>query len=188
VPFAVLVVTLLGGGLVGLLLLNTSLQRGAYVVTDLQQTSDRLTIAQQNLETEVAQLQAPQRISERALRLGMVVGDSPAFLSLETGRIVGVPKAGQPSARPNIAVATGSTGLTGSSPTRAADKQLPVFSGEAASQTTGVTRKRDPDLVRRDGGNVPAAERTNTSSPRGASDENDASRDTKNTSNTGPHQ
>ena len=82
IPFALMVVTVLAAGLIGLLVLNTSLQRGAYAVTDLQDRSANLTLQQQNLENEVAALEAPQRISERAVRLGMVAGDSPAFLSL----------------------------------------------------------------------------------------------------------
>ena len=89
IPFALMVVTVLAAGLVGLLVLNTSLQRGAYAVTDLQDRSANLTPQQQDLETEVAALEAPQRISERAVRLGMVAGDSPAFLSLKTGKVVG---------------------------------------------------------------------------------------------------
>lgn len=89
VPFVLLVVSLLGLGLVGLLLLNTGLQRGAYEVTDLRQTSADLALRQQNLSVQVADLQQPQQLAERALRLGMVRNDSPAFLSISSGKIVG---------------------------------------------------------------------------------------------------
>jgi cell division protein FtsB len=133
IPFALLVVTVLAAGLVGLLLLNTSLQRGAYAVTDLQKTSDALTLQQQNLETQVAALQSPQRISERAVRLGMVANDSPAFLSLKTGRVIGVPMAGKRTHRPVI-------GVAGAASPRHVAKLVTLFAGEASSQTTGVVK------------------------------------------------
>jgi hypothetical protein len=94
VPFVVLVLTVLIGGLVGLLLLNTGLQRGAYVATDLRQTSADLLVQQQRLELDVAALREPQRVASEAQALGMVQNDSPAFLELSTGNIVGTPVAG----------------------------------------------------------------------------------------------
>ena len=149
IPFALLVVSVLAAGLIGLLLLNTALQRGAYAVTALQQTSADLTLRQQNLETEVAALEAPQRISERAVRLGMVAGDSPAFISLRTGKIVGVPQPGTPDQRPDLVSSSGSTAPTtvrstppgaGDLPVRSNDKIATLVSGEAASVTTGAVK------------------------------------------------
>ncbi|MDQ3484866.1 MAG: hypothetical protein M3445_05580 [Actinomycetota bacterium] len=89
IPFVLLVVSVLAAGLIGLLLLNTALQGGAYQITDLRQTSSSLAVEQQNLRTKVAALQQPQALAEKAQRLGMVRNDSPAFLSLSTGAIVG---------------------------------------------------------------------------------------------------
>ncbi len=94
IPFVALVVTLLIGGLVGLLLLNTSLQRGAYVTNDLQRHSDELQVTQERLEQEIADLGASQRVAERAQHLGMVPNDSPVFLSLADGKVIGKPVAG----------------------------------------------------------------------------------------------
>jgi cell division protein FtsL len=94
VPFVVLVVTILVAGLVGLLVLNTTLQRGAYQVGDLRRTSAALDQREQRLEVEVAQLEQPQHLLAEAQRLGMVWTDSPAFLALPTGRIMGDPKPG----------------------------------------------------------------------------------------------
>jgi hypothetical protein len=165
IPFALLVVTVLAAGLIGLLLLNTALQRGAYTVTDLQDRSDNLTLQQQNLELEVATLESPQRISERAVRIGMVSGDSPAFLSLKTGKVIGVPKAGVRSHQPAIALTgtggTETTGTTANTPTRtppstaaplvpnANAKLAPLVSGESASLTAGAFKV--PRTDRHDG-------------------------------------
>lgn len=94
VPFVVLVMTVLVAGLVGLLLLNTALQRGAYTATALRQQSSALAVHQQELEVQVAALRQPQRVAVEAQRLGMVTNDSPVFLSLATGKIIGTPVAG----------------------------------------------------------------------------------------------
>ena len=93
VPFVLCVVTLLAGGLVGLLLLNTSLQRGAYVAGGLRAQSAALYEHEQALQRRVAALQDPQRVSHRAEALGMVPNDSPAFLVLGSGKVLGRPAA-----------------------------------------------------------------------------------------------
>lgn len=132
VPFVALVVSLLATGLVGLLVLNTSLQRGAYVVTDLRAEAADLTLRQQNLQTKVADLQAPQRVAEQAQAIGMVRNDNPAFLSLATGKVMGVPKAAQPGNRLYLGRPASTLG-----PTR---KASPVWAGTRNSSTTGIQR------------------------------------------------
>ncbi|MBA3265158.1 MAG: hypothetical protein H0T14_02125 [Nocardioidaceae bacterium] len=91
-PFVLFVMVLLMSGLVGLLLLNTGLQRGAYVATELRQVSAALEVRRELLETKVGVLQEPQRLAQEAIALGMVQNDSPAFLSLAArGSILGKP-------------------------------------------------------------------------------------------------
>lgn len=102
VPFVLLVVTVLALGLVGLLVLNTTLQRGAYVATDLREQSAALAVRQQNLEMQVATLQEPQRVAKAALRLGMVRNVNPVFLSLATGNVEGSPVVGNVADRPDV--------------------------------------------------------------------------------------
>ncbi len=135
IPFVLLVVTVLAAGLVGLLLLNTTLQSGAYQVTALQQTAKSLSVKKQNLQTRVAELQQPQRLANQARRLGMVQNDSPAFLSLSTGVIIGKAVPG---------VATNKVDVGGSVPTVAVSGgkiALPVFlqqvSGSAPAERHG---------------------------------------------------
>jgi hypothetical protein len=138
VPFVVLVLTLLVGGLVGLLLLNTTLQRGAYLTTSLRQTSSDLTIRQQRLELEVAALREPQRVASEAQRLGMVQNDSPAFLSLSTGRIIGTPIAGRRANQVDVShVSSVAHSHSG--------KVQTLGAGEANSLSTGPIALADPD-------------------------------------------
>jgi cell division protein FtsL len=91
IPFVVLVVALLALGLVGLLVLNTSMERGAYTAGALRAQSAALAQRQQQLQIEVADLGDPQRVSHRAQRLGMVQNPTPAFIELGSGRVLGRP-------------------------------------------------------------------------------------------------
>jgi hypothetical protein len=110
VPFVLLVVTVLVGGLVGLLLLNTALQRGAYTVGSLRDTSAALDQQKQSLELRVAALQQPQHVLHAAQKLGMVWTDSPAFISLANGKITGDPNPGSRANRVDLGATVGGTG------------------------------------------------------------------------------
>jgi hypothetical protein len=138
VPFVVLVVTLLIGGLVGLLLLNTSLQRGAYTATALRDQAAALSIRQQQLEIQVDAMAEPQRLAKRALGLGMVADASPGFLQLSTGHIVGTPAAGKRANRVDV---------TGVSPTRSHDRSGKISAlaaGAANTLSSGIVVVPDP--------------------------------------------
>ena len=94
-PFVIFVVSLLAAGLVGLLLLNTELQRGAFQVTALNQQADQLRDQQEQLERQVRTLESPQNLADRALRMGMVPNPNPVFLRLSDGQVLGVPAEGK---------------------------------------------------------------------------------------------
>jgi cell division protein FtsL len=137
VPFVALVVTLLLGGLVGLLLLNTSLQRGAYITNDLQRQSDELTVTQERLEQEIADLGASQRVAQKAQQLGMVPNDSPVFLSLADGKVIGKPVAGVAGRKADIrSITVPVKPRTG--------KVAAVLAGVGASQTSGPVEVAKP--------------------------------------------
>jgi hypothetical protein len=91
VPFAALVLTVLALGLVGLLVLNTSLQQGAFYARDLEARASTLTQKREALQLQVAQLREPQRVADVAAGLGMVPNPSPAFLRLSDGQVLGDP-------------------------------------------------------------------------------------------------
>ncbi|GAA3832637.1 septum formation initiator family protein [Streptomyces chiangmaiensis] len=91
-PFVLLVVLLLGGGLIGLLVLNSALSEGAFKLDDLQRQTKSLTDEEQALQRDVDAYSAPDALQRRARELGMVPGGDPAFLNPD-GTVKGVPSA-----------------------------------------------------------------------------------------------
>ncbi|PZF80131.1 septum formation initiator family protein [Jiangella anatolica] len=85
-PFVVLVLLVLGIGLIGLLVLNTALQQGAFELGELQSTTDELRDRQTDLADRVAERSAPDALADQANRMGMVPAEeSPTFLDLSGG-------------------------------------------------------------------------------------------------------
>jgi cell division protein FtsB len=91
VPFLLLVSMLAVGGIVGLLLFNTSMQQASFAATDMQQQADVLEAKQQSLQMQLARLRDPQTIAVKAQRMGMVLPSSPAVLDLRSGKVLGDP-------------------------------------------------------------------------------------------------
>ncbi|MFS8202968.1 septum formation initiator family protein [Streptomyces sp. CWNU-52B] len=91
-PFVLLVVLLLGGGLIGLLVLNSALSEGSFQLDDLQKDTKSLTDEEQALQRDVDAYSAPDALQRRAHELGMVPGGDPAFLNPD-GSVLGVPSA-----------------------------------------------------------------------------------------------
>ncbi|MEU9153070.1 septum formation initiator family protein [Streptomyces sp. NPDC048417] len=89
-PFVLLVVLLLGGGLIGLLVLNSALSEGSFRLDDLQKQTKNLTDEEQALQRDIDAYSAPDALQRRARELGMVPGGDPAFLGSD-GTVKGVP-------------------------------------------------------------------------------------------------
>ncbi|MFD3585059.1 septum formation initiator family protein [Streptomyces sp. NPDC058683] len=89
-PFVLLVVLLLGGGLIGLLVLNSALSEGSFKLDDLQKQTKNLTDEEQALQRDIDAYSAPDALQRRARELGMVPGGDPAFLGSD-GTVKGVP-------------------------------------------------------------------------------------------------
>lgn len=100
-PFVLLVVLLLGGGLLGLLVLNSALSEGSFELDDIQRQTKSLTDEEQALQRDIDAYSAPDALQRRARELGMVPGGDPAFLGPD-GAVKGVP-----SAAPRSAALTG---------------------------------------------------------------------------------
>ncbi|MFI5791911.1 septum formation initiator family protein [Streptomyces sp. NPDC051677] len=91
-PFVLLVVLLLGGGLIGLLVMNSALSEGSFRMDDLQKDTKSLTDEEQALQRDIDSYSAPDALQRRARELGMVPGGDPAFLNPD-GTVKGVPSA-----------------------------------------------------------------------------------------------
>jgi len=89
--FTVALVLLLGAGLVGLLLLNTAMQRRAFTLTSLDQQADALDVEAAALTMRTERLASTQRLAQQAAELGMVPNTNPVFLRLSDGQVVGDP-------------------------------------------------------------------------------------------------
>jgi hypothetical protein len=87
-PFLLLLVGLLGGALVTLLVISTTLAEGSFQISNLQQQNTNLARQEQVLTEAVAQAQSPQQIAQEAERLGMRQDPVLKFINLKTGKIV----------------------------------------------------------------------------------------------------
>jgi len=127
-PFLILVGVVLAGGLVGLLLLNTVLAQGAFTVQDLQTRSARLADTQGELSQKVADAESPAVLERKAHALGMVPSETPVFLRLSDGAVLGVPKPAKAPAKPQT---TSSTSTSTSVPAKAAPANGPAKTAAA---------------------------------------------------------
>ncbi|MGH8917570.1 MAG: hypothetical protein ACRD0H_04395 [Actinomycetes bacterium] len=87
-PFILLLVGLLGGALVSLLVISTTLAQGAFRITNLQQQNANLARQEQTLTNEVAQAGNPAVIAKEAGQLGMRPNPRLGFIDLKSGKIV----------------------------------------------------------------------------------------------------
>jgi cell division protein FtsL len=86
--FIVLLVGLLGGALVSLLVISTTLAAGSFRIASLKQQNASLAQQQQLLANQVAELSNPAQIAREARQLGMRQNPYLRFINLKTGKIV----------------------------------------------------------------------------------------------------
>jgi len=87
-PFILLLIGLLGGAMVSLLVISTTLAQGAFQITSLQQQNANLTRQEQTLNNAVAQAANPAVIAQAAEQFGMRQDPNLSFIDLKTGKIV----------------------------------------------------------------------------------------------------
>ena len=87
-PFILLLVGLLGGALVSLLVISTTLAQGAFQITNLQQENASLARQEQALTNQVAQEGNPAVIAKEAEQFGMRQNPNLRFVNTKTGKIV----------------------------------------------------------------------------------------------------
>ncbi len=86
-PFVLLVLGLLGGGLICLLVINTTLGAASFRIAQLQDTNNSLSEQQQTLQLQIATDESQAEIARRAYDLGMRSQSQLSFLDLASGRI-----------------------------------------------------------------------------------------------------
>ncbi|MBD8079200.1 hypothetical protein [Cellulosimicrobium arenosum] len=87
VPFLVVCMSVLGTALLLALVLNTSMARGSYEMSDLRREMGRVAEDTQSLQSAVREAEAA--LPDRARALGMVEAEDPAMVRLSDGAVVG---------------------------------------------------------------------------------------------------
>ncbi|MEO7070001.1 MAG: hypothetical protein ABI131_05850 [Nostocoides sp.] len=90
--FATICLAALVSGFLAVLVLNTTMAKGAFVLDNLQGQSGRLSDTKEALQHSIDAQSAPAELAQRAMKLGMVPSSTAAFLDLSTGKILGVAK------------------------------------------------------------------------------------------------
>ncbi|RZU52950.1 hypothetical protein EV385_4834 [Krasilnikovia cinnamomea] len=109
-PFAVVVVALVVAGVLGILVINTKTNENTFRISRLQDEKARMDAHQQQLENQIAGYESTGNLDAAARRLGLVKADTPAYIRLPDGKIIGVPKPGN-----------GEPAVTAQQPGKAAD-------------------------------------------------------------------
>jgi hypothetical protein len=99
-----LLIGLLGGGLVCLLLINTTLAQNSFEINAIQQKNASLTQQAQILQQQTTQEQSPGSIAAKAEKLGMRPVGRLRFIDLKNGRTYS-----QPATEPGVAPVRGYT-------------------------------------------------------------------------------
>jgi|tagenome__1003787_1003787.scaffolds.fasta_scaffold20623822_2 hypothetical protein len=99
-PFIAMMLVVVIAGVVGILVLNTKINENAFRLDALQRNQQTLDRTEDGYNRQLANFESPSNLAAAARRLGLVPADSPAFIKLPDGKILGVPRpaSGKPSA------------------------------------------------------------------------------------------
>ncbi len=133
-------------GMLGLLVLNTTLAQGAFEIGSLTQVKRDLAVNEQRLLQTVAHAEAPESLQQRADALGMVPAQAPVFLRLADRTVLGrpTPAKAQPRKASGAASAakTPATTSDAATPTRSQRGQAEAVLGSRRSR--GLDDRRGP--------------------------------------------
>lgn len=142
-PFALLIIFLVAAGLVGLLIVNTSLQSGAFEAGRLQQTNQLLAEQQGDLQRQVQQLSSPSEVTRRAGALGMVPNPNPGFLRLSDAKVLGDPQpAAEPKAKKPATIKKPATAEKPATTKKAATKKAATTKGQATAEKASAANSK----------------------------------------------
>jgi hypothetical protein len=143
-PFVAVCVAVMLGCLIGLLMINIALTRGAYREHQLELKQTELMETQQALAEKVAAESSPAVLSQRARDLGMIPNSTPAFIRLSDGTVLGQPTPAQPQAPAEAApLAPGST-LTAEQQQQAAELAAAQAEAKARADAAAIAAGLDP--------------------------------------------
>ncbi len=108
--FVLLILALLGGGLICLLVINTTLGATSFQITQLQSTNASLSEQDQVLQQAIANSEAPGQIARRAYALGMRWQSQLNYLNPVTGRIYQAGSRGPGTVDPFVSASTANSG------------------------------------------------------------------------------
>ncbi len=106
-PFLILLGVILVAGMVGVLILNTSLQNQAFEVRDLQRQAAELGYERAALDAELDAVSSPESLAKKASRLGMRPNPYAAFVDLGSGKVVGKPQTVKGNEVPEVVARSG---------------------------------------------------------------------------------
>jgi len=89
VPFITVLIAIFGVGMVGLLMVNTSLQNQAFESRSLNRQAAQLIYAEAELQSQLNKVRTPDQIAAKASALGMRANPRPAFLVVPSGKVIG---------------------------------------------------------------------------------------------------
>lgn len=96
-PFVVVLLGMIGAGLVGLIMLSTYMQAQAFELQQLTEDARDLHTEQAALERVVSEMESPRNLGARALVYGMVPSQTPVYLRLSDGKVIGRPEPAEAS-------------------------------------------------------------------------------------------
>ena len=145
VPFVTLVSLVLLGGVVGLLLFNTSMQQASFATTALEEQATTLSAREQTLQMELDVLRDPQRVAERAQTHGHGAAvRHPAFLQPRRPARCSASRA-PATGRRALRLAAAAAGQAGRSSTRRPDRppgRSATGAAPPAATADGTRRRR----------------------------------------------
>ncbi len=133
-PFVLLVLVLLGGGLICLLVVNTTLGATSFRISQLQSTGAALATQEQTLQQQIAAEQSPAQIATRAYDLGMRAQTNTNILDLATHRFYVLP---------------GEIGVTTQLGASSTASQVPAAAGTTTHRASGGTAKSAKETARK---------------------------------------
>jgi hypothetical protein len=145
--FVIVLTSILGVGLFGMLLINTTLAQGAFTVSELRSTQTQLSRTEATLTESVAALTVPTVLEASARELGMVPSPTPAFIKIPSGKVLGKARPA-----PGVRITTPADATVGELTESPSGSGLPVAFGEnydpATPDSQGVTGEwSEPTLV-----------------------------------------